>query len=48
MINLIELNIILYYADYLSLVETSTTVTDNCKYYVVYGTPMNAAYIVDT
>lgn len=46
--NLVELNIILYYADYLSLAETSTTVTDNCKYYMIYGSPMNVSYIVNS
>ena len=30
--NTIELNAILYYADYLSLRSISTPVTDNCKY----------------
>lgn len=45
--NIVELNIILYYADYLSLKDISRTVTDNCKYYIIYGTPMNAAYIVN-
>lgn len=48
MLNLVELNAILYYADFLSLQETNTTVTDNCKYYYIYGTPMNCAYIVDS
>lgn len=43
---LVELNIVLYYADYLSLVDTSTTVTDNCKYYFIYNIPVNSAYIV--
>lgn len=45
--NSIELNAILYYADFLSLKELSIPVTDNCKYFFIYGTPMNAAYIVD-
>lgn len=47
MINLIELNVILYYADFLSLRDISIPVTDNCKYYFIYGAPMNSAYIVD-
>lgn len=45
--NNLELNAILYYADFLSLKELSIPVTDNCKYFFIYGTPMNAAYIVD-
>ena len=47
MINKVELNAILYYADFLSLKELSIPVTDNCKYFFIYGAPMNAAYIVD-
>lgn len=39
-------SIILYYADYLSLKDISVPVTDNCKYYFLYGLPMNSAYIV--
>lgn len=46
--NDIELSAILYYADFLSLQKTCTTVTDNCKYFFVYGIPMNAAYLVDS
>lgn len=46
MLNNIELNIVLYYADYLSLKELSIPVTDNCKYYFIHGTPINSAYIV--
>lgn len=42
----VELNAILYYADYLSLRDTSTPVTDQCKYYFVYGTPINCAFLV--
>ena len=45
--NNIELNAILFYADYLSLKATSTPVTDNCKYFFVFGCPVNAAFIVD-
>lgn len=41
--NIRELNAVLYYADYLSLRETSTPVTDNCKYYFIYNIPMNVA-----
>ena len=42
--NTIELNAILYYADYLSLRSISTPVTDNCKYYFIHNTPINSAY----
>lgn len=42
-----ELSTILYYADFLSLKHTCTTVTDTCKYFFVFGIPMNIAYIVD-
>ena len=45
--NTIELNAILYYADYLSLRTISKPVTDNCKYYFIHNTPINSAYIVD-
>lgn len=45
--NTIELNAILYYADYLSLRAICKPVTDNCKYYFVHDTPINSAYIVD-
>ena len=45
--NTIELNAILYYADYLSLRSISTPVTDNCKYYFIHNTPINSTYIVD-
>lgn len=47
MLNKVEHNAILYYADFLSLKELSIPVTDNCKYFFIYGAPMNAAYIVD-
>lgn len=45
MTNNIEQNAILYYADFLSLRDTCTPVTDNCKYYFVYGAPINAAIL---
>lgn len=48
MLNIVELNSILYYADFISLRETSTTVTDNCKYYFIYNSPINSAYLVDS
>lgn len=41
----IELNAILYYADYLKLEAECQTVTDTCKYFFIHGTPMNAAFI---
>lgn len=46
--NDVEINAILYYADFLSLQKTCTTVTDNCKYFFIYGVPINAAYLVDS
>lgn len=45
--NTVELNLILYYADFLSMQATSTPVTDTCKYFFIHGTPMNACYIAD-
>lgn len=45
--NIVEQSIILYYADYLALKAESRTVSDNCKYYFIYNTPINAAYIID-
>ena len=42
----IEFNAILYYADFLSLKHESQPVTDNCKYFFVYQTPINSAYIL--
>lgn len=43
----IQLNAILYYADFLSLKHESHPVTDNCKYFFVHGYPMNSAFILD-
>lgn len=43
----IELNTILYYADFLSLKHTCHPVTDNCKYFFIHGCPINSAYIVN-
>ena len=45
--NHVELNAILYYADFLSLKECSQPVTDNCKYFYIHGVPINSAYILD-
>lgn len=42
-----ELSTILYYADLLALKQSSTTVTDNCKYFFVHGVPMNISFIVN-
>lgn len=44
--NNVELNAILYYADYLSLKAVSTPVTDNCKYFFIYRVPINSATIL--
>ena len=43
----IELNAILYYADFLSLKQKGVPVTDNCKYFFIHGCPINSAFIVD-
>lgn len=45
--NHIELNAILFYADFLSLKAISQSVTDNCKYFYVHGVPMNSAFILN-
>lgn len=45
--NNIELNAILYYADFLSLKNTNHPVTDNCKYFFIHGCPVNSAFIVN-
>ena len=45
--NNIELNAVLYYADYLSLKAISQPVTDNCKYFFIHGMPINSAFILD-
>ena len=45
--NHIELNAILFYADFLSLKEISRPVTDNCKYFYIHGFPINSAFILD-
>ena len=46
-VNNIELNAILYYADFLSLQSINIPVTDNCKYFYIHGTPINSCYILD-
>lgn len=46
-LNNIELNAVLYYADFLSLQNKSIPVTDTCKYFFIYNTPINAAFIAD-
>lgn len=45
--NQIELNAILFYADFLSLKGSGHPVTDNCKYFFMHGVPMNSLYILD-
>lgn len=47
MLDIIEHNAVLYYADFLSLKEESITVTDNCKYYFIHKAPINSAYVAD-
>ena len=39
---------VLFYADYLSLRDTYTPVTDNCKYYYIMGMPINCTKIVNS
>lgn len=46
-LNMTELSMILYYADFLSLRDRSIPVTDNCKYFYIYGVPINSAFILD-
>lgn len=43
--NNIELNAILYYADFLSMKAISQPVSDNCKYFFIHGVPINSSYI---
>lgn len=45
--NKIELNAILFFADYLSLKEESIPVTQPCKYFFVHSCPINSAFIAD-
>ena len=45
--NQIELNAILYYADFLSLKHVNHPVTDNCKYFYIHGVPMNSLFILN-
>lgn len=45
--NEIELNAILYYADFLSLKHTNHPVTDNCKYFYIHGAPINSLFILN-
>lgn len=45
--NNIELNAVLYYADFLSLQEKSIPVTDNCKYFFIYNSPINSSFLAD-
>lgn len=44
----IELNAILYYADFLSLKACDHPVTDNCKYFFIHHLPINSLYLFDT
>lgn len=39
---------VLFYADYLSLRDTYTPITDNCKYYYIMGMPINCTKIVNS
>lgn len=40
-------NYVLFYADYLSLRDTYTPITDTCKYYFLMECPINAAFVVN-
>lgn len=46
--NDIELNAILYYADYLSMKQRSIPVTDTCNYFFVFDVPINSTFLADT
>lgn len=43
--NEFETSAVLFYADYLSLKEESTPITDTCKYFYIHGVPINIQYI---
>lgn len=45
--NEIELNAILFYADFLSLKAISQPITDNCKYFYIHSVPINACFILN-
>ena len=45
--NDIRESMVQYYADYLSLRNNCSTVTDNCKYHFIAGYPVNSAYLDD-
>lgn len=45
--NEIELNAILFYADFLSLKAISQPITDNCKYFYIHHVPINACFILN-
>ena len=45
--NNIELNAILYYADFLSLKAVNHPITDNCKYFFIHGAPINSLFILN-
>lgn len=44
--NDVELSVILFYADYLSLQADCKPVTDNCKYFFIHEAPINSAFII--
>lgn len=43
--NDIDINRILYYADFLSLKNEYKPITQNCKYFFVHGTPIHITYL---
>ena len=42
-----ELSAILYYSDLLSMKSVSHPITNNCKYFFVYKTPMHISFIIN-
>lgn len=46
--NKIELNAILFYADFLSLSKESKPITDTCKYFFIHNTPIHVKYVAGT
>lgn len=46
-LNIAELSMILYYADFMSLRDRSIPVTDNCKYFYIHSCPINSAFMLN-
>lgn len=47
-LNQFEQSAVLYYADYMSMRETSHPVSDTCKYFYVFGYPLNSSFMEDS